>query len=200
MSSDRMLIRHLFEIEAVKFGNFSLKSGLQSPIYIDLRMIVSYPNVLRSVAEAIWGKIRQLKIDCLCGVPYTALPIATAISLRNEIPMVMRRKENKDYGTKRMIEGKWKVGQICVVIEDLVTSGSSVLETIDPLEKEGMKVKDVAVLIDRQQGGRQHLQNKGYNLHAVFSLPTLIKTLEEMDGISSKTASEVLDYLQNKTL
>jgi uridine monophosphate synthetase len=194
----KSLITQLFDIGAVKFGSFTLKSGIVSPIYIDLRLIVSYPRLLKEVADGMWEKIKLLKADCICGVPYTALPIATAISLAQGIPMVMRRKEVKDYGTRRVIEGVYNYGQQCVVIEDLVTSGASVFETIDPLEHEGLKVKDVIVLIDREQGGKQRLEDCGYRLHAVLTLTSVLRHLETDKKISSKTVSEVLKYIGAK--
>lgn len=186
----------LYDIGAVKFGSYKLKSGITSPIYIDLRVIISDPKLLKEIGAAIWQEIETLPCDCLCGVPYTALPIATAISLEHDIPMVMRRKEAKDYGTKRLIEGIFKEGQRCVVIEDLVTSGSSVLETIQPLEDVGLTVTDVAVLIDREQGGRQKLSEKGYALHYVFTLPQLLDILEEENKISAETAASVKAFLK----
>ncbi|MFQ5729255.1 MAG: orotate phosphoribosyltransferase [Waddliaceae bacterium] len=189
------LITKLFDIGAVKFGSFTLKSGIVSPIYIDLRLIVSYPQLLKEVADAMWEKTKRLQVDCICGVPYTALPIATAISLAQGIPMVMRRKEGKEYGTRRVIEGVYNYGQQCMVIEDLVTSGASVFETIDPLEHEGLKVKDVVVLIDREQGGKQRLEDCGYHLHAVLILTSMLQHLEAGKKISSETVSEVLEYI-----
>lgn len=194
--SKEQLILTLFEIGAMKFGSYTLKSGMSSPIYIDLRLIVSYPELLKEIAHQMWEKIHPLEKDCLCGVPYTALPIATAISITHGIPMIMRRKEMKDYGTKRLIEGVFEAGERCVVLEDIITSGASIFETIAPLEQEGLQVKDVIVLIDREQGGRANLESKGYRVHSVFRLKDMARTLGDKQLIPPHILSEVLLFLE----
>ena len=193
--NSREIILRLMDVEGIKFGSFILKNGMNSPIYIDLRVIVSYPDLLREVAQAFWGVIKNLHFDLLCGVPYTALPIATAISLQHDKPMVLRRKEAKDYGTKKIIEGSFKKNQRCLIIEDLITSGLSVFETIRPLEEEGLLIKDVAVLLDREQGGRKKLSDQGYQLHTVFTLSKLLEVLEQEERITSSTTTTVREFI-----
>lgn len=189
------LILKLHEIGAVKFGEFTLKSGIVSPIYIDLRMTVSYPKVLEAVADAIYGKIDDVYYDLICGVPYTALPIATAISLRHNEPMILRRKEAKGHGTKKIIEGQFFPDQVCMVIEDLVTSAASIFETIESLEAEGLIIRDAAVLIDREQGGREHLNAQGYALHSAITLSEILDTLQGHGKIDAATAQKVRTFV-----
>ena len=191
------LILSLHDIGALQFGSFTLKSGMQSPIYIDLRRIVSCPELLNTVAQEMWSKVCRKKIDLVCGVPYTAMPMATAMSLAHRIPMVMRRKEAKNYGTKKIIEGIFAAGQHCLVVEDLVTSGASVFETIGPLEEEGLKVTDIVILIDREQGGRQLIEDKGYNLHAVMTITQLLNVLHKHGRIDSQKKQETLEFISN---
>lgn len=176
----------LYKIGAVRFGDFTLKSGEQSKIYIDLRQIVSYPDVLKAVGEAIWQQVSGEPFEVICGVPYTALPIATCISLQQNIPMVMRRKEKKEYGLKQTIEGNFKTGQRCLIVEDIITSGASILETADDLEVAGLKVRDAVVLINREQQGAANLRQRHYNLHVAFTLKDLLATLLHSEELSEE--------------
>ena len=189
------LVLKLFEINAIKFGEFKLKSGILSPIYIDLRVTVSYPEVLKMVADAMWEKVKDCRFDLICGVPYTALPIATVLSVDHHKPMVMRRKEVKDYGIKKAIEGAFQPGQTVLVVEDLVTSGSSVFETIEPLEHEGLKVSNVVVLLDREQGGKKHIGDKGYTLHSVLTISEMLEVLEKNNKLDVATAQKVQTFI-----
>jgi orotate phosphoribosyltransferase len=190
------IVRKLHTIGAIKFGTFTLKSGIISPFYIDLRLIVSYPDLLEKIGEFMWEKVQDCRFNLICGVPYTALPIATAISLKQGVPMVMRRKESKDYGTKKTIEGKFERGQKCLIVEDLITSGTSIFETISPLEEEGIVVHDTLVLIDREQGGKGNLMDKGYQLHSVFTISEVFDILEAAEKIDKRTAAEARDFIK----
>ena len=189
------IVLELYAVGGVKFGTFTLKSGITSPIYLDLRVIISYPLLLKKISAALWDKIAKLSFDLVCGVPYTALPIATCISIFHDIPMLMRRKEAKDYGTKKLIEGAFQPGQKCLIIEDIITSGASILETVDPLQKAGLIVQDAIVVINRQQGGEDNLRNKGLFLHSLFTLSEVLNLLHSENKIDDKTLQSVREFL-----
>ena len=185
----------LLEAGCVKFGRFTLKSGLESPIYIDLRRLAGYPRLLALAAEAYLEILRGLEFDLLAALPYAAMPIATAISLRGNWPMIYPRKESKTYGTKAQIEGVFNPGERAVVIDDLISTGGSKLEGIEKLVANDLQVKDVVVLIDRSPDGGAELSARGYNLHAVLSLAELLDYYEKMKKISSAKIAETREFL-----
>jgi uridine monophosphate synthetase len=187
----------LFDAGIVKFGSFTLKSGSVSPIYLDLRLLVSHPGLLRNVASLLAQKAGPLSFDRVAGIPYAALAIATAVSLQSGVPMVFCRKEAKDYGTKKMVEGDFSAGETVLVIDDLITTGGSKLEAVKPLQDAGLKVSDFMVVIDRQQGGRQELEAKGYRLHALLTVRDLFSDLAAARRISPEEFAQFESFMQN---
>jgi len=186
----------LLEAGCVKFGEFTLKSGLKSPIYIDLRRIISYPPLLRQVAEAYLPLLRPLSFDRLAALPYAAIPIATAISLQGNYPMIYPRKEAKNYGTKAEIEGEYRAGETAVVIDDLATTGGSKFEAIEKLTAAGLLVRDVVVLIDRQSGAREALQAAGLHLHAAVTIADLLDYWEQTGKVDRAKIEATRDFLR----
>lgn len=164
----------LLELGCVRFGTFTLKSGLQSPIYLDLRRLVSHPPLLRQVAAAYADLLRGLTYDRIAALPYAALPIGTAVSLLTGDPLIYPRKEVKTYGTKAAIEGLYRPGERVVLLDDLATTGGSKIEAAEKLRTVGLVVEDVVVLIDRQSGAREELARHRLRLHAAFTLRDLL--------------------------
>lgn len=186
----------LFEIGAIKTGQFTLKSGQNSPVYIDLRNLVSLPELLDKITDETIRVISNLEFDCICGVPYTAIPIATLLSHKLKKPLILKRKEIKTHGTRRIVEGIYKEGDKCLIIEDIVTSGLSILETIKSLEEVKLQVSDAVCLIDREQGGKSHLLKNGYHLHSVTTLVKVLDQLEHSDRINHETVSNIKNFLR----
>jgi uridine monophosphate synthetase len=187
----------LLEAGCVKFGEFTLKSGLKSPIYIDLRQIISSPKLLEQVAAAYLPVLRPLSFVRIAGLPYAAIPIATAISLAGDYPMIYPRKEAKEYGTRAEIEGEYHAGETVAVIDDLATTGGSKFEAIDKLTAAGLKVRDVIVLIDRQSGAKEALEAAGFHLHAVLTIGQLLDYWEETGKVASEKIAATRTFLQN---
>ena len=186
----------LLEAGCIKFGNFTLKSGLQSPIYIDLRQIISHPKLLADVAQAYLPLLSTLHFSRIAGLPYAAIPIATAISLAGNYPMIYPRKEVKTYGTKAQIEGQYQAGETVVVIDDLATTGGSKFEAIEKLTGAGLVVKDVVVLVDRQSGAKESLEQAGYSMHAVLTISQLLEYWEQTGKVEKDTLEATRDFLK----
>lgn len=187
----------LLSAGCIKFGEFTLKSGLKSPIYIDLRQIITYPKLLEQVGAAYLPLLKNLKFDRLAGLPYAAIPIATAVSLQGNYPMIYPRKEVKTYGTKAEIEGEYHEGETALVIDDLATTGGSKFEAIEKLTAVGLKVKDVIVLVDRQSGAKESLEQAGYSLFAVLTITQMLDHWEATGKVAKDKIAETRKFLQH---
>ncbi len=189
------LVLTLHDIGAVRIGRFELHSGRMSPIYIDLRLLASFPNALREAAAAYRHRLKTLTFDRIAATPLAGLPIGTAICLDMNLPLIYPRKTVKGYGTGKQIEGQWEIGQTVVVVDDLITSGDSLLKGITFLKAAGLRVNEAVVLIDREQGGREALEEQGYRLHSLMTIGQLLAIMESRERITSHQRARILQGL-----
>jgi orotate phosphoribosyltransferase len=171
MNKDKKeLIELLTEKDVVKFGKFILSSGKESDYYVNMKMAITDPIILKTIARIVTEQISKENIDKIAGPALGAVPIATAISLESEIPMLMIRKAKKDYGTSQLIEGTLEEGDSVVVVEDVTTTGNSLLKAIKAIEENGGNVKRAMVVVDRDEGGIENLKKEGVILEPILSI------------------------------
>jgi uridine monophosphate synthetase len=198
VSSPQSLLSNLHSLGAVKFGDFTLASGIQSPFYIDLRLLVSRPALLAQAAQAYAKILSGLAYDRIAGIPYAGLPIGVAVSLATGAPLIYPRKEVKQYGTGKGIEGNWQAGERVVIIEDLITSAGSLIQGAERLREAGLVVEDAIVLIDREQGGMANLAAAGIRGHTVYRLSDVLAELVAGGQIDSATAQRVAAFVRGE--
>ncbi|CAK1590727.1 unnamed protein product [Parnassius mnemosyne] len=186
----------LFDAGAVRLGDIEAKVGRRTPIYFDLRVVVSHPRLMMAISRQLQALASEIPHDILCGVPYAALPFAAVMSVNSNTPMIMKRKETKLYATKKILEGVFEKEQKCLVIEDVVTSGGSLLETVTTLRSEGLQVTHAVVVLDREQGGASVLRANGVQMRSIYTMTNLVKILNDAGRISDETAEIVSDHIR----
>ena len=178
------LILQLFDIGCLLFGEYVQASGATFSYYIDLRKIISNPQIFNQVINAYGNIVQKLEFDRIAGIPYGALPTATGLAMNLQRPMIFPRKEVKAHGTRRLIEGNFNPGEKVVVIDDILISGKSVMEGADKLKSAGLNIEDIVVFIDHEGGVMDRLANNGYRGHSVLSISEITETLYESGRIS----------------
>ncbi|MBT3363608.1 MAG: hypothetical protein HN929_06355 [Chloroflexi bacterium] len=197
-----MLATQLLDTGSIKFGAFKLKihqtnpDAPLSPIYVDLRVMRSFPNVIGTAVEVYRELIKNIKFEILADCPSAATPATAILAYITKRPMITPRKGDKGYGSGAQIDGAFRKGQTVLLIDDLITGATSKFESIKTLEDHGLVVKDVVVLVDRQQGGAAQLQKAGYTLHSAIDLTELLDYYLEQDKIGDDTHKEVLNYIK----
>jgi uridine monophosphate synthetase len=179
------LILQLYDVGCILFGEFVQASGAVFPYYIDLRKIISNPQLFHQVLNAYTDILQTLSFDRIAGIPYGSLPTATGLALRLNRPMVFPRKEVKAHGTRRLIEGNFEPGETIVVVDDILISGNSAMEGAAKLQSTGLQVQDIVVFLDHGQGVKEKLQNHGYQAHSVLTIAEVTETLYQAGRINS---------------
>ena len=188
----RELIIGLAELGALQFGDFTLASGKRSSLYVDLRLLVSQPSLMQTAARAYARLLERLDCDRIAGIPYAALPIGAAVSLASSVPLIYNRKETKSHGLGKDIEGIWQPGERVVVIEDVITTGGSIVRSVELFRSAGLVVEDAVVLLDRQQGGVENLQKAGIRVHSVLALDEVLQLLASTGHIPAEIQESLL--------
>ena len=183
----------------VKFGEFELASGNISPIYIDIRILPSFPKTMAVVTDELVKVVKNLKVDVIAGAETAGIPLSTAISLKTKMPMIYVRKRPKSYGRKEQIEGVLKKDSKVVLIDDMATNAYSKLNFVEGIKQSGGIVEDVVIVLDREQGGDKALAEKGIKLHSLITFKELLSYMKEKNMLDENKYGEIMDYLeQNK--
>ena len=170
MFSKEDLIELLKENEVFLRGDFTLSSGKKSDYYINMKKAITEPEILSTIAKLITELIAEDGIDKVAGPALGAVPIATAVSLESNTPLLMIRKEKKGYGTSKLIEGELNSGDNVIVVEDVTTTGGSLLKAIKAIQDNGGNVTRAFVVVDRQEGAIEAFQKEGIKLEPLITV------------------------------
>jgi len=185
----------LVSANVVRFGEFTLVSGEKSPIYIDLRILPSFVGPFNTITDALVDKCREIKPAVIAGAETAGISLATAVAMKMQLPMVYVRKDKKDYGTKSLVEGVIQQNDKVVLIDDLITNGKSKLQFLEAIRRADGVVKDVSVILDREQGGEEFMMKHNLNLHSLISLKDVLSYMLDKERIGKAQYSSALVYL-----
>jgi orotate phosphoribosyltransferase len=201
------LAQTLYDLGGVQFGNFTVsESAVSSPVFVNPKVLISNPTALRVASKLMQQEInlaqslrrpRVHPFAVVAGVPVGGLLLASAYSLETNIPLIYARIRPEGTG-KRGIEGRFNAGETALIIDDLITRGSSILETAELLQENGLKVKDVIVLVDREHGAAERLRRHSYNLMSILKLDVMLTHYKSRGLISEETYNICAEYLRGK--
>jgi orotate phosphoribosyltransferase len=193
-----LILQALADANVVKFGEFTLVSGEKSPIYVDLRALPSNPQSFDTVTTGLAELARSAGATVLAGMETAGIPLAAAMAIKLKMPMAYVRKKTKDYGTKSRIEGIIKSDDKVALVDDLMTRGTSKMDFVEAVKESGNDVKDLVIVLDREQGGRDELARMGVRLHNLVTLKELLAYLFDKRKITKGQYDTVLAYLSKK--
>jgi orotate phosphoribosyltransferase len=191
----------LYRSGCIKFGTFTIKSGAQSPYYIDMARLLEAPEEFGTIVDVAAKKIQPLiaaeGVNKLSSIELKGALIAPSIACKLNLPCVVVRKESKAYGvTGRIAGADVTKGDNIVFFDDVVSEGLSKVEGVKPLQELGATVKHLLVVVNREQGGKENLEKLGFTVHALAKVSEVVKALSESGSISKAQAEAVLTYIK----
>ena len=192
----------LIRNNALKIGDYILHSGKKSPYYVDLRQSISNPISMdwigNALARIVINEIGKTKVDKIIGVPTAGVPFATIVSQKLALPMLYYRKERKDHGVRKKIEGTMERNDRIVMIDDLITTGQSVVDAAVAARSQGGIVSELVVLLDREQGGQDYIRSCNIEPHVLFSISEAFDWLKEVKLLDSKDYKVIMNYIKEE--
>ena len=190
----------LHEKKIIRFGDFTLASGKKSSYYVDLRLVPSYPHQFRKMVKYLQNEIIKdiglEKFDSLVSVPTGGLVIASALAIEIVKPLIYVRSKPKDYGTSKSVEGKvWEEMKV-VMIDDVATTGGSVVNGIISLKELKIEVEDAYVIVNRMEGADESLKNQGVTLHSITNVMQITKSLHEQNLVDDDILQKVQEQIK----
>jgi len=193
----------LIKNNAIKFGDYILTSGKKSPYYIDLRLTISSPITMDWIANSftriVLNEIGKDKIDRILGVPTAGVPFATVVSQKLGIPLIYYRQARKEHGVRKKVEGILERNDRVLIIDDLITTGESVIEAAEVVRDQGGVVNELVVLLDREQGGHQRLRSSRIEPHILFTISDAMTWLHTVGLIDDKVYETLKKYTEEES-